>query len=160
MKNILTIAATGVICVLAAATQTLAQQNNAGADGSASARCAITGTTTGRLVQNNNGDLTTDFAGGSQGTVGVVCSRANATLVLDAPVLTPPAGAKPATATSNFSGGTGPASFTGAVGQTIPSIITKKAGATANVSSLVVANDGEILTPGSYTVVVPARITP
>jgi hypothetical protein len=146
MKKILTIAATGVICVLAAATQTLAQ--------------TTTGNVTSILKQNAVGDLSTDAPGGSQGTIKVICSRANASLVLDASNLSSPQGAKPATATSKFNGGSGPASFSGANGQTIGSIITKKDGATANVSSLVVANDNEILTPGTYTVVVPARITP
>jgi hypothetical protein len=159
MKKILTIAATGVICVLAGATQTLAQSTVAN-PGTAVQVCSITGTTNGALAQNADGDLTTDIAGGAKGTVAVKCSSSSAKLNLGTPSLDKPVGSKPATADSNFNGGTAGGPFATASGKTVSSIVTKKAGSTANVSSTVTADNGEILTPGSYTVTVPASITP
>jgi hypothetical protein len=159
MKKILTIAATGVICVLAAATQTLAQ-STVTSGGTAASVCSIASTTDGVLALNAGGDaMSTDVAGGSKGNVVVKCAQ-GASLKLGTPTLTAPAGANATTTTTNFNGGTGPANFVNATGGTISPIATKKTGAKANVSSTVTADNDEFISPGAYKVVVPATLTP
>jgi hypothetical protein len=159
MKKILTIAATGVICVLAAATQTLAQ-STVTSGGTAASTCAIASTTDGVLALNAGGDvMSTDVAGGSKGNVVVKCAQ-GASLKLGTPALTAPAGANATTTKSFFNGGSGPANFVNATGGTITPIATKKTGAVANVSSTVTADNDEFITPGAYKVVVPATLTP
>jgi hypothetical protein len=159
MKKILTIAATGVICVLAAATQTLAQ-STVTSGGTAASTCAISSTSDGVLALSPGGDaMSTDVAGGSKGNVVVKCAQ-GASLKLGVPTLTAPAGANATTTVSNFNGGSGPANFVNAVGTTIAPIVTKKTGAVANVSSVVTADNDEFITPGAYKVVVPATLTP
>jgi hypothetical protein len=162
MKKILTIAATGVICVLAAATQTLAQatSGNVTSGGTAASTCAIASTTDGKLALNAGGDaLSTDVEGGNKGSVVVKCAQGSS-LKLGVPALTAPNGANATNTVSNFNGGSGAVNFTTATGQTIQPIATKKTGATANVSTTVTALNDEFITPGVYKVVVPATLTP
>jgi hypothetical protein len=163
MKKILTIAATGVICVLAGATQTLAQAQSGSVSnsGNAGATCKFSGNTPGTLTLNGNGDkLGTDFAGGAKGTVSVVCSQGSSLKIGTPTLTTAPAGANATTQAAVFSGGSG---FTGVAnpsGDTIAPVKTKVAGATANISTTVSATGGEFITPGSYVVNVPLTLTP
>ncbi len=161
MNKILTITATGVICVFAGASQTLAQSTvTVTSSGTAPSVCWIVSTTDGVLALSpGGGRMSTDVAGGSKGTVVVKCAKGSA-LKLGTPVLTAPVGANPTTTVSKFNGGTGPANFVNATGQTISPIATKKTGATANVSSTVTAKNNEFITPGVYKVVVPATLIP
>jgi hypothetical protein len=162
MKKILTIAATGVIWVLTGASHTLAQESTVTvtSSGTAPSFCRIVSTTDGVLALSpSGGKMSTDVAGGSKGNVIVKCAQGSA-LKLGTPVLTAPVGANPTTTVSKFNGGTGPANFVNATGDTISPIATKKTGATANVSSTVTTKNKELITPGVYKVVVPATLIP
>jgi hypothetical protein len=159
MKNILTIAATGLICVIAGATQTLAQ-STVTSSGTAASVCSIASTTDGVLALNAVGDrMSTDAPGGSKGAVIVKCAQ-GASLKLGTPALNAPAGANATNTVSKFNGGSGAANFVSATGGTISPIATKKTGATARVSSIVTAKNDEFITPGLYEVVVPVTLTP
>jgi hypothetical protein len=162
MKKILTIAATGLICVLAGASQTIAQSTTVTVtnSGTATSVCRIVSTTDGVLALSpGGGKMSTDVAGGSKGNVVVKCAQGSA-LKLGTPVLTAPVDANPTTTVSKFNGGSGSPKFVKATGDTISPITTKKTGATANVSSTVTAKNNEFITPGVYKVVVPASLIP
>lgn len=166
MKKILTIAATGVICVLAGATQTFAQQTGSvGNTGNAGTLCAITSTAPGTLALNADGDkLSTDVTGGTKGAVSVRCAQA-ASLKLGVPAVTSPPSANATTPSVNFGGGA-TAGFIGIgaggpSGDTIAPVKTNRTGATATVSTtLTVTNPSDFITPGAYSVSVPATLTP
>jgi hypothetical protein len=162
MKSILTVVATGVICVLASATQTLAEPStgNVTSGGTAASTCSIASTTNGTLALNDGGDaLSTDVAGGSKGNVIVKCAQGSS-LRLGIPNLTAPTGANLTNTVSVFNGGSGATNFESATGTKIEPIATKKTGATANVSTTVTALNDEFITPGAYSVTVPATLTP
>lgn len=159
VKTILTVAATGVSCVFAGVSQTLAQ-STVTSSGTATSVCFIASTTDGVLALTpSGGRMSTDVAGGKKGTVVVKCAKGSA-LKLGTPALTAPPGANATTTVSKFNGGSGPANFVNATGNTISPIATKKTGATANVSSVVTAKNNEFITPGVYKVVVPATLIP
>jgi hypothetical protein len=159
MKSILTISATGVICFIAGTTKTLAQ-STVTSSGTAPPVCYIVSTTDGVLALSpGGGRMSTEVAGGSKGAVVVKCAQGSA-LKLGTPALTAPVGANATTTKSFFNGGSGPVNFVNASGNTISPIVTKKTGATANVSSIVTAKKNEFITPGVYKVVVPATLIP
>jgi hypothetical protein len=162
MKIILTVVATGVISVLAGASQALAQlTTTVTSSGTAPSVCYIVSTTDGVLALSpGGGKMSTDVTGGSKGTVVVKCAQGSA-LTLGTPILTAPVGANATTTVSRFNGGSGSANFANATGTTISPIKTKVTGATANVSSVVTAKkNNEFITPGAYKVVVPAILIP
>ena len=159
MKIILPVVATGVVCVLAGASETLAQ-STVTSSGTAASVCFIASTTDGVLaLSSGGGRMSTDVAGGKKGTVVVKCAKGSA-LKLGTPALTAPPGANATITVSKFNGGSGAANFVNASGNMISPIATKKTGATANVSSIVTAKNNEFITPGVYKVVVPATLIP
>jgi hypothetical protein len=159
MKSTFTVVATGVICLLTGVNQTLAQ-STVTSSGTAPSVCFIASTTDGILALSaNGGKMSTDVAGGKKGVVTVKCAQGTS-LKLGTPTLTAPVDANPTTTVSRFNGGSGPANFVNATGNTISPIKTKKTGATANVSSIVTAKNNEFITPGVYKVVVPTTLTP
>lgn len=159
VKNIPTVIGIGVICVVAGANRTLAQSTIT-SSGDAPAICYIVSTTDGVLALSpSGGKMSTDVAGGKKGTVVVKCAKGTS-LTLGTPVLTAPAGANPTTTVSKFNGGSGSTNFENATGNTISPVVTKRTGATANVSSVVTAKNNQFITPGTYKVVVPATLIP
>jgi hypothetical protein len=164
MKKILTIAATGIICVLAGATQTLAQpvQASSSVSGTVGSTCRFSGNSPGTLVLNPNGDkLGTDFAGGTKGNVSVVCSQGSSLKIGTATLTSAPGGANLTTLSAVFNGGSGFQNLAAPPsGDTISPVKTNVAGATANISTTVSATGGEFITPGSYVVNVPLTLTP
>jgi hypothetical protein len=122
--------------------------------------CNIVAITPGNLSVNAAGDsMSTDNAGGIQGSVRVTCNKGTS-LKLSTPIVTTPAGANAYKTTYGFKGGAGNALFVGATGDTIAPVVTNKTGATANVSSTITALNNEYITPGYYSVVIPVILTP
>jgi hypothetical protein len=155
MKNILTIAATGVICVLAGATQTLAQlEAEASSKGTATLPCKIQSTTEGTLGLTDTSDLSTKA--GTKAQVLVICGT-NAKLQLLAPTVVGPKDAK-FTTESAFAGGD--KTYIGATGTEIKPAKTSKTGSTAFINHSVSGKDGEFLPEGDYVVTTKLKLVP